>query len=419
MTRVVFAYFSCLVAMYLAASSSHSGGGDGIGAIGAMFFIFTMLLGLLVLPVIILRKMGWLAWWQLAIIGSLVLLIPSGIFISDHESTNEALMTIGSLMSIGAIFGFVFWVLAIYKNKAFDDQYTRVSRKALKRIFLIGFIGLSYFVCIAIYESIKYKLDTNWIAEYSCQMPDKSIYPIASAESIKLYNTAIQEEEKKWAINDELYKSSLQRAAELGNWQAINKLISDLRYDRKEEELAKWSKILLDMGVPEGFNAMADIYLNGTGTKESEKLSIYYTSIAAKMGDSEAEYILGKYLLEHKRESKNYFENGLKLLTCSNDKGNVSASLFFADFYADKNDLDKAFSYYVNCAKNGYSTCLDEIGYAYKQSLGGSTYNRIKDSKRGECLIDLSRKHFKSSASALLDLDTLCPSNVHQPHEVK
>ncbi|HSH95549.1 MAG TPA: tetratricopeptide repeat protein, partial [Roseimicrobium sp.] len=88
------------------------------------------------------------------------------------------------------------------------------------------------------------------------------------------------------------------KAAETGNWDAIQNLIDYLEHGRERpgdtEEILKWGQYMVDRQMPEAEVVMGQLYVHSRFFKTDEKKSFEWFLRGAKRGDAQSQFRLAE-----------------------------------------------------------------------------------------------------------------------------
>ncbi len=265
----------------------------------------------------------------------------------------------------------------------------------------------------------------DWIQNMTiCPKAEKSHYPKPNPDALAFYNKAAEADKSipKNMPQEEIVKL-YQQAANKGYWLAMHNLAMSYYQgagiEASEEKALFWFKEIEKLDIPEGYANMALVYRKGIGLQADTEKAREYMIKAAQMGDADSQFYLGHDLYAMQRQNKIYQIYALKIWQCASDQGHKQAHFFLAMHYKNTNQPSLAYRYYLKGAKVGDADCLMTLAYAYGHEDKEPTFNLRQDNARSACLSRLSIKADRDSTITFPDLDTLCPSNVPQPNEMK
>ncbi len=131
---------------------------------------------------------------------------------------------------------------------------------------------------------------------------DESRYPQLDPAAEALFQKAYAADDVvPRAISQQEVVKLYNQAARMGHWVAMNNLaVSYYRGYGIEEDDSKalyWYRQIEAFGIPEGYTNMALVYRKGIGVEKDTDKALAYMDKAAQLGEPDAQFMVGKYLL--------------------------------------------------------------------------------------------------------------------------
>ena len=111
-------------------------------------------------------------------------------------------------------------------------------------------------------------------------------------------------------------------------------------------------------------------YLDGDGVDRSMEEAVKWFQHAADKGDSEALLSLGMCAYLKSRVTGEDNSKAISMIKKAAELGNAKAQTVLAVFYAETDDLEKAFEWYLKAAEQGSPDAMCEVGKYYREGYG-------------------------------------------------
>lgn len=187
--------------------------------------------------------------------------------------------------------------------------------------------------------------------------------PTGGNEAEQLFQLAVDYHKTRKGMPYDLDKAEklYEEAMELGNAKAAINLGIMYRKDyfhkpKRTERLAYMIGLFekaIEMGCPEGYNALAEAYANGWGVEESPRKAMALVKKSAELGSLNGMVIYGEYLIEEgdRREGLELMEKALKL-----GNGDAGHALYME--YFSRKDAPNMIRVLREGARLGSRVCL-------------------------------------------------------------
>ena len=184
-------------------------------------------------------------------------------------------------------------------------------------------------------------------------------------------------------------------------FQLANILVN---YSQKAEDVKKAINLYIEaakLGDTKSQLLLGILFEEGKHVKIDLSKSEKYFSMAASKGIAEANFRLGKLILNKKGSQR--IKEAIKYLTIAGQKNHMPAAFILAQLFYDGNKINKdynlAFYWYKKCSDSSYKDSDYKLSLMYKKGKGTTiNYNKMKE------LLERSSK--KGNPNAQLELGT-------------
>ena len=265
-------------------------------------------------------------------------------------------------------------------------------------------------------EKRKMKNLFTWVTTMTtCPTLSKDQYLVLDPELQALYDQAVALSRADGIVDQAAIAALYKAAAEKGHWPSMHNLA--VHYyegngiEESEEKALYWWRQIEALDIPDGYTHMARVYRLGIGVKPDTGKALEYMGKAARLGDPDAQFMVGKYLYDPLKRKPDAY----KMLACAVEQGHREAAFELALHYKVDEDFEKAYQLYRKGAMLGSKSCINALRRAYAHQPKHQTFGLNKDIDRAICLRKLVKELRENPDLTFPDLDTRCPANVEQP----
>lgn len=265
-------------------------------------------------------------------------------------------------------------------------------------------------------EKRKMKNLFTWVTTMTtCPTLSKDQYLVLDPELQALYDQAVALSRADGIVDQAAIAALYKAAAEKGHWPSMHNLA--VHYyegngiEESEEKALYWWRQIEALDIPDGYTHMARVYRLGIGVKPDTGKALEYMGKAARLGDPDAQFMVGKYLYDPLKRKPDAY----KMLACAVEQGHREAAFELALNYDVDKDFEKAYQLYRKGAMLGSKSCINALRRAYAHQPKHQTFGLNKDIDRAICLRKLVKELRENPDLTFPDLDTRCPANVEQP----
>lgn len=254
-----------------------------------------------------------------------------------------------------------------------------------------------------------------------CPQPDPNRYPAENPAAAALYEKAVTAARTvPEKLPPEGVTALYQQAAEKGHWGAMyNLAVRHHQGNGTPENNAKalyWFQQLEKLGIPEGFEGMANVYERGIGVPIDRDKARSYQLKAVQAGSADAMYSLGHYIMNNYRTDPDFAKFDVQLWECAAAQGHRKAHWWLALSYNVDEQNHLAYRWLRRGAKAGEGSCIRALSDGYDRWKTWAQLNLMEDKERAKCLFNLAELLRSNPDLTFPDLDERCPPNVAQPN---